>query len=99
MRSCNDSPLLIKEQDRSAVGSEDSKQQLWPIGNDRVRARSLVLGPGSIGKDDFCRVNLVHRDKLGAGKNGSDCPAAVLVDRGAVVTTSVTHVQALELAR
>lgn len=98
VRGSDNGSAVVAEQHWRAISSEDPEKQVRTIGDECIRSGPLLLGPDMIGKDDVGGVDLVHRRKLRTGQKGRDCPAAILVDRRAIVVAPETDVQSLELA-
>ena len=94
MRSADHPRLGVCEQHRGAIRGENSEQQARSVGHDCIGDRPFLLGPGPLGADHLRRVPLVNGRELGSRKHRRNGPAAVLVDRGAVVAAAVADVEA-----
>jgi hypothetical protein len=99
VRCTHDCGVVVGEEHRRAIGGENPDQQVGPVGDHRIGAGPLVLGPWPLDRDRRGRMHLVDRRELGAFEQGGNGKTPVLVDRGALVIAPVTDVEARKRAR
>ena len=88
----------IGEQDRRAIGGQDSEQDVLAVGDHGVGLRPLGVGPGMLDRKCNRRMHLVHRNQLGARADRIDGPPTILVNRRSVIVAAIANIQPRELA-
>ena len=98
MRRADHASLPVREQDRRAVGGEDTQRQAGPIGHQGVGMGADAIFERLQHSHAVGRMNLVQRDEPGAGQHRLGRTPAVLRDQFRVVAGAEPDVQACHVA-
>lgn len=90
----DDRCVVVREQNRRAIGGEDSEQKVGPIGDHRIGTRASILRPRRVRHDNLGGMNLVDGRQLRIGKQSGNGKAAVAGNRLGVVAAAIADVQA-----
>ena len=93
MRRGDNARLIIREEHRGAIRSEDPEQQVRPVGDHRVGMGPRVLSPAARDISDLGGMDLVDGREFCIAQERGDREATVLLDCGPVVFASVSDIE------